>query len=304
MVERIPLFSPDFSPEEKTFWFLAFCKGNVCIDKEVKVMNSETVVTGLRIRALLIWALVLVLSPMLSPQLSAISEHGKTGNNHQAQGDVLDDLNTLGAAASDGQFIVATGAGAFAYESADIARTSLGLGTGDSPQFTGLTLTGNLTMPGGWDLTTGTITIDATAHTRIDNFFQRPWVDTNGDVWGIFADGLGKSTDKGKTFVIKDSVARIGDYGGRGLFQDSRGYLYWSQWGTGTLRRSIDGGDSWDDVHTWTDAGGDTGIWGMCEDSLGYLYAGLYTIWTVNDEKIFRSIDGGAAMRSSVNGYD
>ena len=61
---------------------------------------------------------------------------------------VLEDLDTLGAAASDGQFIVATGAGAFAYESGDTARTSLGLGTGDSPTFTDLTLTGDLTVQG------------------------------------------------------------------------------------------------------------------------------------------------------------
>lgn len=46
----------------------------------------------------------------------------------QAQGDVLDDLITLGTVASDGQFIVGTGAGAFAYESGSTARTSLGLG--------------------------------------------------------------------------------------------------------------------------------------------------------------------------------
>ena len=52
------------------------------------------------------------------------------------------DLETLGAPASDGQFIVATGSGAFAYESANTARTSLGLGTGDSPTFTSLTLSG------------------------------------------------------------------------------------------------------------------------------------------------------------------
>lgn len=63
---------------------------------------------------------------------------GHTG--FQAQGDVLDDLNTLGVAASDGQFIVATGSGAFAYESTTTARTSLGVGTGDSPQFTGIEL--------------------------------------------------------------------------------------------------------------------------------------------------------------------
>ena len=41
----------------------------------------------------------------------------------------LVDLATLEAPASDGQFIVATGAGVFAYESAGTARTSLGLGT-------------------------------------------------------------------------------------------------------------------------------------------------------------------------------
>lgn len=61
---------------------------------------------------------------------------------------VLEDLDTLGAASADGEFIVATGAGAFAYESGNTARTSLGLGTGDSPQFTGLTLTGDLTVGG------------------------------------------------------------------------------------------------------------------------------------------------------------
>lgn len=42
---------------------------------------------------------------------------------------VLEDLDTLGAAASDGQFIVATGAGVFAYESGATVRTSLGLGS-------------------------------------------------------------------------------------------------------------------------------------------------------------------------------
>ncbi|KKL17480.1 hypothetical protein LCGC14_2485150, partial [marine sediment metagenome] len=51
---------------------------------------------------------------------------------------VLEDLNTLTPPASDGQFIVATGAGAFQYEATTVVRTSLGLGTGDSPQFTRL----------------------------------------------------------------------------------------------------------------------------------------------------------------------
>ena len=64
----------------------------------------------------------------------------------------LQDLDTLGAAASDGQFVVATGAGALAWESGATVRTSVGVGTGDSPQLTGIelshatenTLTGSL----------------------------------------------------------------------------------------------------------------------------------------------------------------
>ena len=67
------------------------------------------------------------------------------GTNVQAQSAILDDLNTLGTPASDGQFIVATGVGAFAYESTTTARTSLGIGTGDSPQFAAIKLgTANL----------------------------------------------------------------------------------------------------------------------------------------------------------------
>jgi len=71
---------------------------------------------------------------------------------------VLEDLNTLGPATADGEFIVATGAGAFAYESGATARTSLGItaardnnGGGGFPLATGtntftvsgLTLTGS-----------------------------------------------------------------------------------------------------------------------------------------------------------------
>ncbi|PCI31131.1 hypothetical protein COB52_00275, partial [Candidatus Kaiserbacteria bacterium] len=47
---------------------------------------------------------------------------------------VLQDLNTLGAASTDGEIIVATGAGAFAYESGATVRTSLGLTIGTNVQ--------------------------------------------------------------------------------------------------------------------------------------------------------------------------
>ncbi|KKL92720.1 hypothetical protein LCGC14_1881890, partial [marine sediment metagenome] len=62
------------------------------------------------------------------------------GTNTQAHGDILDDLNTLTASASNGQFIVATGVGVFAYESTTTARTSLGIGESDSPTFGGLVI--------------------------------------------------------------------------------------------------------------------------------------------------------------------
>jgi len=61
---------------------------------------------------------------------------------------IFEDLETLGAPASDGQFIVATGAGAFAYESGATARTSLGLGASDNVDFNSLTLAGDLTVRG------------------------------------------------------------------------------------------------------------------------------------------------------------
>ena len=58
----------------------------------------------------------------------------------QEQGEVLDDLNTLGAVTADGDFLVGSAEGIFAYESGNTARTSLGLGTSNSPTFTDLTL--------------------------------------------------------------------------------------------------------------------------------------------------------------------
>ena len=70
------------------------------------------------------------------------------GSDVQAHGAVLDDLNTLGAPTTDGEFVVATGSGAFAYETGDTARTSLGVGTGDSPTFAAVTSTGDATVNG------------------------------------------------------------------------------------------------------------------------------------------------------------
>jgi hypothetical protein len=62
----------------------------------------------------------------------AFADTGHTG--FQAQGDVLDDLNTLGAVAADSEFLVGTGAGVLAWELGATARTSLGLVIGTNVQ--------------------------------------------------------------------------------------------------------------------------------------------------------------------------
>lgn len=60
---------------------------------------------------------------------------GIAGGVWQNWGPVLDDLNTLGANSADSEFLVGTAAGALTWESGATVRTSLGLGTGDAPEF-------------------------------------------------------------------------------------------------------------------------------------------------------------------------
>ena len=70
--------------------------------------------------------------------MAAIGEVALGASITVAVDGVLEDLDALGVASADGEFIVATGEGAFAYESGDTARTSLGLGTGDDVVFSSL----------------------------------------------------------------------------------------------------------------------------------------------------------------------
>lgn len=74
------------------------------------------------------------------------------GTDIQAQGDVLDDLNTLGVNAADSEFLVGTAAGALAWESGSTVRTSLGLGSMALQASTGVSITGG-TIVGITDLT-------------------------------------------------------------------------------------------------------------------------------------------------------
>ena len=81
---------------------------------------------------------------------------------------VLEDLDTLGAAGSDGQVIVATGAGAFQYESGATLRTTIGVGTGDTPIFAGVeggNINVGITGDNEIDTDSGNLTIDSAGGT-------------------------------------------------------------------------------------------------------------------------------------------
>ena len=60
----------------------------------------------------------------------------------QAQGDALDDLNTLGASTADNEFLVATGPGVLAWESPATARTSMNVDVAGTDNSTNVTLVG------------------------------------------------------------------------------------------------------------------------------------------------------------------
>ena len=127
----------------------------------------------------------------------------------------LVDLATLEAPASDGQFIVATGSGVFAYESGATARTSIGLGnventalsTGNAATATALASavniggvsfngTGNIDLPGvntaGNQNTSGTAAlataVTATANNTADETVYPTFVDGATGTQGIETD--------------------------------------------------------------------------------------------------------------------
>ena len=111
------------------------------------------------------------------------------GTNVQAYDAQLADV--AGLAVADGNFIVGDGSN-FVVESANTASASLGLGTGNSPQFTGLTLTGDLTVSGT------TTTINSTTLTVDDKNLELGSVaspsDTTADGGGITLKGASDKT--------------------------------------------------------------------------------------------------------------
>ena len=71
------------------------------------------------------------------------------GTDVQAQNELLEDIS--GLTIGDGTFLVGDGSGDIVAESGNTARTSLGLGTGDSPTFAGLTVNGSISVTGNVD---------------------------------------------------------------------------------------------------------------------------------------------------------
>jgi hypothetical protein len=102
------------------------------------------------------------------------------GSDVQAFGDVLDDLNTLGAPTADGEFLVATAAGVFAYETGATARASMGAGTGD-----------------------GDVVATTGADTRIAVFNSSTGI--TGDANFLFDDGTAGSTSLSLTQAVNTS---------------------------------------------------------------------------------------------------
>jgi len=91
------------------------------------------------------------------------------GSNVQAYDADLTTISNL--VHSDGAFIVSTGT-AWQVESGATARTSLGVGTGDSPTFTGLTLSGSATIQGNLDVQ-GELTSTTSTVITVDDAFVK-----------------------------------------------------------------------------------------------------------------------------------
>ena len=119
----------------------------------------------------------------------------RTSLDAQEQKDVLDDLGALSAPASDGQFIVATGAGAFQYETAATARTSLGLGTI-------ATQASNSVNIDGGAIDGAVIGANSSAAITGTNVLSTTTLGYKAGSGGTFNQSDGEGTGKAKTVVI------------------------------------------------------------------------------------------------------
>ena len=139
-----------------------------------------------------------------------------SSNRSFAVDGVLEDIDTLGIVGADSEFMVGTGSGAMAWESGATLRTSIGVGTGDSPTFTGLTLSADLVMGDasitGIDALTFTDTGGLVAGIANGNLLDKSatesvagtwtFTGTSLDVEGYMAVGNGLSVSAASTLIV------------------------------------------------------------------------------------------------------
>ena len=145
---------------------------------------------------------------------------------------VLEDLDTLGAPSSDGQIIVATGSGAFAYESGATLRTSIGVDAAGTDNSTDVDLSGKdyLTISGqtitanSIDLTddvTGTLPVanGGTGLTSLSTFVRTTGVQSiagnktfsnNVIISGTLTVNGGTTTVNSTTVTVDDPIFTLG----------------------------------------------------------------------------------------------
>jgi hypothetical protein len=142
----------------------------------------------------------------------SILASGDIGTNVQAWDAQLDDV--AGLTPTDGNFIVGNGTN-WVSESGNTARTSLGLGTGDSPQFTSLTLTSDLTVD------TDTLIVSSTSgRVGVGTTDPQRKLDVNGDI------GIASGSDLYiGTIGLNDNTSVSSGASLIGLYDDSMTYV-------------------------------------------------------------------------------
>lgn len=116
----------------------------------------------------------------------------RTNLGAQAQDDHLDDIAAVAPPTGADQVLVSTGAGAYALESGATLRTSLGLGTANTPQFTGLDIGGTdctITRDGAGQLAIegdAIFTHDSATYTSSKIFFSTAAPTTEGNNGDIY----------------------------------------------------------------------------------------------------------------------
>ncbi|KKN68770.1 hypothetical protein LCGC14_0447900 [marine sediment metagenome] len=227
------------------------------------------------------------------------------GTNVQAYAAVLDDLAPLGAPTSDGQFIVATGGGVFAYEKDNVARTSLGVGIGDSPQFVGIEL-GHASDTTIARVSAGVVAIEGTNiamvggahHDGFSDYVGNEHIDHTG-VTLTAGTGLtgGGDISTGRTFAVNgvlEDLDTLGPVGANSEFLvgTGAGTLAWENAATAATSMGLGTGDS----------PAFTGL-SLSDDLIFSADGGIHANTSDASDNVAIFIGGGGAFGSNRGGY-